>query len=532
MSYRLAYEDQGRRREFPLEGTEVSIGRETDNALVLANPSVSRHHASVRWDGRYWRIEDLRSRNGVKVNGRTIEPGEAGAAVLSDGDALVLGAFPMEFTREETEKIVLSDDIRAEMAASQATLSRVSDIKDLLTASTAAGTVAPGAQDAVARVERILRLVTSVGQRITGVKPLEEILESIVDLVFDTTPAERAALLLWDARAGRLVPKVVRGREGRETGELRVSRTVVLKAFDERCTVQMDPKGSPTESLHRLGIRSAVAVPLWDQERVTGVIYADTAIHSGAFDPFSASLLSALANYAAIAIEQGRLLQRIQQEERAKERLGRYHSRAVVERILATSNSSSDFRMETQEADVTVLFCDMENFTAMSENLPPPAVLLLLNEYFSRMTEVIFEHEGTLDKYIGDCIMAVFGAPLLQPDHARRAALTALGLREVVRTLNQKRADRGLDFRIGMASGKVVAGDLGHAKRREWTVLGATVNLASRLESSVARAGQIVVSGSTRALLGDEFNLRPVEFQRPKGISREFTVFELLERRP
>jgi class 3 adenylate cyclase len=161
--------------------------------------------------------------------------------------------------------------------------------------------------------------------------------------------------------------------------------------------------------------------------------------------------------------------------------------------------------------------------------MPPQDVLALLNRCFSQMTEVIHEHEGTLDKYIGDCIMAVFGAPQPQRDHARRAALAALGLRGAVRRINADSAEVEVGFRIGMHSGRAVAGDVGHVARRNWTVLGSAVNLASRIESVVAKPGQIVISGDTRAQLGDEFEVRPVTLATlPKGISHSFEAFELL----
>jgi adenylate cyclase len=470
-------------------------------------------------------VVDTGSRNGVLINGRPLKVRER--AALHDGDTLSLGAVELAFSRDEAGRVVLDDE---EDEPTAATMSRPDDLKQLLRDSAEMDTPAERGTS-VERVERVMELVTSIGQRLTGVLELEEILEAIVDLVQASTPAERAVLLLWEDKAERLVPKVVRGEGERGQGELRVSRSVVERAFEERCTVQVAPGGDSSDSIARLGIRSAAAVPLWNQDRVIGVIYADTHVHTGAFDPFEVALLATLANYAAIAIEQNRLLLRIRQEERAKERLGRYHSRAVVERILAGGDQSGEFSLGPQEADVTVLFCDMVDFTSTAESLTPQAVMLLLNEYFSRMTEVIFELDGTLDKYIGDAIMAVFGAPLPQADHARRAARAALGFRDVVLGLNERRTDQGLNFRIGMSSGRAVAGDLGHAQRREWTVLGSTVNLASRLESSVAQPGQIVLSGATRAALGDEFLVRRIEFQQPKGITRDIEVWELLDLR-
>lgn len=249
-----------------------------------------------------------------------------------------------------------------------------------------------------------------------------------------------------------------------------------------------------------------------------------------AFDGFSVALLSALANHAAIALEQSRLVRRVRQEERHRAKLERYLARGVVDRILASGESSPGFSMQAEDAEVTVLFCDMAGFTSKSEGLPPQEVLLLLNRYFSHMTEVILEHEGTLDKYIGDCIMAVFGAPEAQADHARRAALAALGMRDAIRQMNEGQEDAAkVQFRIGMHSGKVVAGDVGHVTRRDWTVLGSTVNLASRMESAVAQKDQIALTGDTRALLRDEFELRPIVVAKlPKGISRDFKAFELV----
>jgi adenylate cyclase len=311
---------------------------------------------------------------------------------------------------------------------------------------------------------------------------------------------------------------------------MQVSESLVQKAFDDKLTVQLESQLSLSASATQLRLRSAVAVPLLDESKAVGVIYADTSQLSGAFDAFEVSLLSALANHAAIALEQSRLLRRIRREERARAKLERFLARGVVDRILASGESSPGFSMQSDEAEVTVLFCDMAGFTARSEGLAPHAVLALLNSYFSRMTEVILEHEGTLDKYIGDCIMAVFGAPQVQPDHARRAALAALGMRQAIQKVNQEAAPEArVEFRMGMHSGRVIAGDVGHVTRRDWTVLGATVNLASRLESAVAQTNQIVLTGETRALLGAEFETRPIAVTKPlKGILRDIEAFELV----
>jgi adenylate cyclase len=145
------------------------------------------------------------------------------------------------------------------------------------------------------------------------------------------------------------------------------------------------------------------------------------------------------------------------------------------------------------------------------------------------MTEVIFLHEGTLDKFLGDGIMAVFGAPLESKDHAVCAVRAALDMREELRQLNAEVAeDQRVDFRMGLHSGRVVAGDIGSARRSDYTVLGANVNLAARIQSNVAEPGQIIISDATREQIGDGFETRLVGEFQPRGISKMVRCYELL----
>jgi adenylate cyclase len=163
--------------------------------------------------------------------------------------------------------------------------------------------------------------------------------------------------------------------------------------------------------------------------------------------------------------------------------------------------------------------------------MDPKDVAELLNRYFSAMTDVVFHHDGTLDKFIGDCMMAVFGAPLESTDHATRAVEAALDMRDALSELNQElpAGDR-LEFRVGMHAGRVVAGDIGSVRRSDYTVLGATVNTAARIESTVARPGQIVISSELASLLGDRYATEPLGQHQLRGISRPVTCFALLGR--
>jgi adenylate cyclase len=176
-----------------------------------------------------------------------------------------------------------------------------------------------------------------------------------------------------------------------------------------------------------------------------------------------------------------------------------------------------------------VLFADIVGFTTMSEKMIPAAVALLLNDYLTRMTEVIFRYEGTLDKYIGDAIMAVFGAPLDMPDHAERAIRVALEMQERLGEWNSEHKDGpNLRIRIGINSGKAVAGEIGSINKREYTVLGDTVNTASRLESGVAKPGTVVIGENTYALADGKFECRPLGSFSLKGKEREVRVYEVI----
>jgi adenylate cyclase len=216
-------------------------------------------------------------------------------------------------------------------------------------------------------------------------------------------------------------------------------------------------------------------------------------------------------------------------EEKKRERLGRFLSPQVASRILAASDTQAGELGAPEIREVTVLFADISGFTSMSERMAPAAVARLLNDYLSRMTDVIFKYEGTLDKYIGDAIMAVFGAPLDMPDHALRAIRTALEMQERLAEWNAERKEGpAFNVRIGINSGNAVAGEIGSVNKKEYTVLGDTVNTASRLESSVARPGSVVVGEPTAALVEGRFDFRPLGSFSLKGKEKEVLAYEVI----
>ena len=180
-----------------------------------------------------------------------------------------------------------------------------------------------------------------------------------------------------------------------------------------------------------------------------------------------------------------------------------------------------------QRRHVTVMFCDLVAFTALCEGMEPYEVAQLLNGFFTRMADEIFEKEGTLDKFIGDAILAVFGAPVEQPDHAVRAVRAAQAMRRAVARLNAA-GGRVLRVRYAINSGVAIAGDVGSARRREYTVLGDVVNTASRIESSVAAPDQIVISRATKDKLTGPVTTNALGSVTLRGRQGEVELFEVI----
>jgi adenylate cyclase len=221
------------------------------------------------------------------------------------------------------------------------------------------------------------------------------------------------------------------------------------------------------------------------------------------------------------------MVQGLKERDRLRETFGRYVTRQVADHLM-----KGNMNLGGELVPVTVLFSDIRHFTSISERMEPRVLLDFLNEYFSGMVESVMQHRGVVDKFIGDAIMAVFGAPVPEPDDALRAVRAALAMQFRLRRINEIFKERGLpEIRtgIGLHSGQVVAGNIGHVERMEYTVIGDTVNLASRLEGMTKELEcDVVMSEDLYKQVEKDVDAEPLQRIKVKGRDREVLVYRLV----
>jgi adenylate cyclase len=500
--FQLRYNEGGLDKVYQLTPGPTVVGRLPTCNLVISDISVSRKHAVLRLDegGRLF-LQDTGSRFGTFKNGTQVLIDEV---PIAPNDSLKFGEVMLTLEQNVSEKDLLTEN--HEVAEGPGTILKKVGDDDQKTG-------------AAVSTDSLVRLLSDVGRTLLGSQSLPDILNRVVEMAFAAVPAERAFLLLRDSPDAELSARVLRKRDGSTPPNATLSRTVVRRVLRERISIlaadaATDPKLGVTDSILSLSIRSFMCAPLWNRDEVIGVLYVDSPRISR-FGPSDLDAFTALANAAAIAIEQARLSSQLLEETRRRERLQRYHSPAVVSRILHDSNA--DGAMHAQEREVSVMFCDLVGFTTLSEGLPPTQVANLLNSFLTSMTDVVFDNEGTLDKFIGDALLAVFGAPLEQPDHALKAVNAAIAMRKALAELNERRGGQPLAMRIVINTGIGVTGDIGSPRRREFTVLGDVVNTAARMEDEIAGPGQIVIAASTYAVVKDQIKARSLGTKTLRG---------------
>jgi adenylate cyclase len=510
--------------------------------LTLQHESVSRHHARVSQSHEGWVITDLDSKNGIKINTfRTAQQR------LNDGDRIDLGTIRLHVSigpapstsparvvfensrdpRLQTEFIDM-DLLSQRQSASEPAPVAVSSAEADQAGEALTELVPRGwtntRQTGSVWAEHLgpLRLFSEASEVLLAGDSLNETLEQILALVFNNLPAERGVICLHDEETDTNEPKVMRTREGVPGDPIVISTHIANDVIRHKQSLLVrdapqDDRYGSADSIIRMKIRTAMCAPLYRDGRVAGFIYVDRQRPDRPFETEHLQALSTIAVLSAVAVEQATLREGIRQEQESRARLSRYSSPAVVERIVQAPGMAG-LAMAAEEGEVSVLFADLTGFTSMAERMAAAEVVQVLNQVFERFTEAVFALDGTLDKFRGDGMMAFFGAPLQLHDHAERAVEAALRMQEMLAERNEYSPDaRKLAMRVGINSGVVVVGDIGSPQRKDYTVIGDAVNIASRLESFVAKPGQVVIGHETHRLLGGAFHCRALEEVRLRG---------------
>jgi adenylate cyclase len=284
-------------------------------------------------------------------------------------------------------------------------------------------------------------------------------------------------------------------------------------------------KDSCGESFNR--VAGSLAVPLIYQGEVTGVLTLGHKKSGHFYTREDIDLLDTLADEAAVAIENARLAEQMKKEETVRTNLSRYLSPQIVDQIV---KNDVQVNLGGDKKIVTVLFSDIRNFTTITESRKPDELVQQLNEYFTEMAGIIFECGGSLDKYIGDAIVAVFGSLIDLDNSARSAAHAALKMMQRLPALNERWMHKyglKMEFGIGLNTGEVFLGNIGSPERMEFTVIGDTVNVASRF-SGLAKPGQILMTREALEAFGSGARFNTLPLSEVKGKSGKLEVFELI----
>ena len=511
--------DNRARRTIPLVKESMTIGRSASNDIVLNDPEVSKFHAEIKFiEGQHF-VFDRGSSNGTLVNDTSVQ-----RQALKEGDRVELGScyFVYQGARRTTNVSFIEKNplertqVLATLAVNSSQLGK--DIHEL---------------EVLRNNYERLRMTLEAVKQLIEIPDSMLLCHKILEVSFQLINAESGAVLLFNSEK-QLVPHAVSVAPGAKQDHLLISRTVVDHVLEEKkailaTDVLADVRWSSRESIVLSGYRSLMCVPLLGSDSVFGVIYVSSSNEGDAFRETDLELVTGIGSGASIAFTNTFLRERLREEANTRESLGRFLSPSLVEQVL---NHTIDLSLGGKEHDVVVLFADIRNFTSMTERYPAQDIVFMLNEYFDPMVEIVFQNHGILDKFIGDALMAVWGAPVAKTEDAAAALLAAREMMQYVEKLNLERAAKSIEpiaIGIGIASGKCIAGNMGAKKRMDYTVIGDTVNLASRL-SGAAKPGEILFDQETHARCQEVTDVQELPELHVKGKSQPVKVFSVVHR--
>ncbi len=503
----------GRTREYEL--LEVNtIGRHPGQTIQCLDRLVSKEHIIVRKDGPRWTLQDLGSLNGTYINDVRI----TGNVALHHRDRIAVGSTNMVFYDEVEagtgkHEVSIGDALESSIcnAVAQTTAEEflpVDMIQDV---------------DSLKRDYEKLRIAARLQHDIAGDVRMESLLPRLLDQLFGLFKADRGLILLAGDDGGRLIPRAVKVR-GKKTSEpISLSKTILRKVLTERQAVLTsdalhDARFSQAKSIIIQGIRSSMCVPLLARDKsVIGIIHLDSQMAANAFTEKDLAMLQGIAQQASIAVENSRLVEKIEAAALTRQKFEKMLSPNLVEQVV-----SGELSIEKggQMRRISVMFTDIRGFTALSEKAPPQDLVKMLNEYFEVLVDQIFETNGTVDKFIGDAVMAIWSAPVDVEDASLKATEAGVKIQKVMAEFNQLREMDGLPpihTGIGIDTGEAVAGYMGSTKTMSYTVVGPTVNRAARL-CGIAKAGETLIGESVFDECGSRLHYEARDGAMLKGI--------------
>ncbi|HJU67729.1 MAG TPA: adenylate/guanylate cyclase domain-containing protein [Gemmatimonadaceae bacterium] len=517
------------------EGPPLIVGRAPNSDIPILDPTISRRHAEVECGDEGFAIRDLGSSNGTYVNGervthRAIAPGDvltfgkvsfrvAEAPDLPPLSPRASGAHPTPDTGARA-----SGTIRRQLSASGS--------HGLLSSRLRGSDITAAPEDDASQDERRLALLVEIAKGLSGAVDINSLLDKIATYVFQIFDADRVAInLLGDT--GEMVPKISRDRRGTEAGRT-VPQSIARKVIQEKVAVLTynapEDERFGGQSILQQSVRSAMCAPLLGTDHeVQGVLYVDNQAATHQFGDEDLNFLVAFSGIGGVAIENSKFGERIRKEALVRSNFERYFAPSLAARI---ASSPDAVRLGGDKRAIAVLFSDIRGFTALSETMNPDDMAALLSEYFTEMVDCVFRHGGTLDKFMGDAVMAQWGAPIAAEDDADRAMTAALDMMRSVDELNKKWRTAGkptLQIGIGLNYGEAFAGNIGSERRLEFTVIGDAVNTAARL-CSAADGGEILLTDEMKRVLRHPPKLKERAPMELKGKAQPVPVYSIMRK--
>ncbi len=499
---------------------EATIGRHPRSTICLHDPMVSKHHAVIRKVGDDYIFEDVGSSNGSFIEGVRVKRHK-----LKDGDRIRVGRVELEFVAES----------EAERIARRVTLSQaieISQVQDRI--EVASGEMfLPEREVTDLNMLRIdyekLRLGHELLQSIGSDRDLDAVLGKVADQLMRMFRADRCVILLTEGE-GDFVPRAVASMAG-DSDTVAVSDSVLREVRESRNALLLadtsaDDRFAHASSIVLAGIRSVMCAPILNGHEFYGVVHLDSQQAQNAFTRKDLQLLTGIVRFVAMAVSNARLMRRIEEEARMKAQFERLLSPSVVEQVM-----SGKVKLEKggELRDVTILFADIRGFTRISHQSSATSVVGMLNRYFETIVDVVFRFNGTVDKYIGDEIMVLFGAPVEVDRPADRAVACALEMQAALDRFNAERVAAGeepIRIGIGINSGEVVVGSIGSSKTMQYTCIGNAVNLASRI-TGMAGPGEVLISENTLNRLTSKADYDVLPPVTIKGIDGKVAVYRV-----